>query len=54
MKNFSLCDTEWRKLYECEVLTDDLFPPNKDSIKGEWSPFMKLIILKAIRPDKLV
>ena len=54
VKNFSLCDAQWRKLYECEVLTDDLFPPNKDSIKGEWSPFMKLIILKAIRPDKLV
>lgn len=54
VKNFSLCDAEWQKLYECEVLTDDLFPPNKDSIQGAWSPFMKLIILKAMRPDKLV
>jgi dynein heavy chain len=53
VKNFTQYDKQWRKLYECEVLTDDIFPPNKDSIKGEWTPFMKLIILKALRPDKL-
>ena len=53
VKNFSKNEEGWRKLFECEVLTDDLYPPNEQNITGQWSPFMKLLILKAMRPDKL-
>ena len=53
VKNFEKNADGWRRLYECEILTDDLYPPNEQNISGQWSPFMKLLILKAIRPDKL-
>ena len=53
IKNFQKNEEGWKRLYNCEILTDDLYPPNEQNISGTWSPFMKLLILKAIRPDKL-
>lgn len=53
IKTFDKHEEGWRALYESEILTDEIFPPNDSNITGQWSPFMKLIILKAIRPDKL-
>ena len=53
IKNFVKNEEGWRRLYECEILTDDLYPPNEANISGTWSPFMRLLILKAMRPDKL-
>ena len=53
VKNFGKFEAGWKNLYECEILTDDLYPPNEQNISGTWSPFMKLLILKAMRPDKL-
>ena len=53
VKNFVKNEEGWRKLYECEILTDETYPVNESNISGQWSPFMKLLILKAMRPDKL-
>jgi len=53
VKTFQAKEEGWRNLYMSEIVTDDLFPPNDQNISGKWSPFMKLLILKALRPDKL-
>ena len=53
VKSFSSQERQWKRLYDCEVLTEDLYPKNDQNITGTWSPFMKLCILKAMRPDKL-
>ena len=53
VKNFQKNESGWKNLYECEILTDDIYPPNEQNISGTWSHFMKLLILKAMRPDKL-
>lgn len=40
-------------MFDCEQLEDELFPPNDTSISKEWPSFMKLVIVKCFRPDKL-
>lgn len=34
IKTFTKHEEGWRTLYECEILTDDLFPPNEQNISG--------------------
>jgi len=40
-------------MYDCEQLEDFVYPPNEANISKEWPLFMKLIIIKVLRPDKL-
>lgn len=53
LKNFSKQQEHWKELFDCEQLDDNLFPPNEKSITKEWPLFMKLVIIKIFRPDKL-
>lgn len=53
IRHFDESQQHWKKLFDCEVLTDDCFPPRKGAITTSWNPFVKLLVLKAIRPDKL-
>jgi len=34
IKNFHKQEEGWRRLYESEILTDDLYPPNEQNISG--------------------
>ena len=34
VKNFHKNEAKWRNLYECEILTDDLYPANEQNISG--------------------
>ena len=53
IKHFAKHAEHWREFFDCEQLDDALFPPNETSITKEWPLFMKLIIIKCLRPDKL-
>jgi hypothetical protein len=53
IKYFSKYDAQWKELCDCEQLEDFVYPPNETSISKEWPLFMKLIIIKILRPDKL-
>ena len=53
IRHFEKHKESWHDLYDCETLDDALFPPNEASISKEWPLFMKLIIVKVFRLDKL-
>jgi hypothetical protein len=52
--NFRENKIKWSQLYEAEEgPIDQFYPENEESIDGKWNPFMKLCVLKAMRPDRL-